>query len=438
MKKIKLLSFVLALALPLFALFANENTHPNMNAFAGNYSIIVEGYDWGPAVNKVILSMSETVKEAKAVNFTVTVERSAEAVEMNTGEAKGDRKVVHAYVSDEEGNKVAEGSHITLVLYVGPDEILGSPIKYIRVNNRGSNQWIDYKMSIRDASSDKIWNNEVGRIMPGIDKFDLSGTYSQNGVTLTYGAFAPQNNNDKSPLIIWLHGGGEGGTDPSIALIANKATNYAADEIQSIFGGAYVLVPQTPTFWMQNASGEYTRGDKNDIYNEALMGLIKKYVADNPGIDENRIYIGGCSNGGYMSLKLMLLHPEYFAAAYISALAYWNQYITDEHVQKIKNIPIWFVHSKDDPVTIPGETVVPLYKRLIEAGAKDVHFSYYDHVVDLSGFFGGDDYHFNGHWSWIYSHSNHASLDFEDQPVMLDGRPVTIMEWMAAQALNRP
>ncbi|MGI9551368.1 MAG: prolyl oligopeptidase family serine peptidase [Aurantibacter sp.] len=428
-----ILSIALALVLPFFAVFANEDTNPNMEPLAGNYTIIVEGHDWGPAVSKVILTMEETVSEANAANFTVAVERSSEGVEMSAVESKGIRKVVHAYVSDAKGKRVPEGNHIALVLFVSPDEVLGSPIKYIRVNNRGSNQWIDYNMSIKDTSSNKIWNTEAGRIMPGIDKFDLSGTYSQNGTTLTYGSFAPQNNNGKSPLIIWLHGGGEGGTDPSIALIANKATNYASDEIQSIFGGAHVLVPQTPTFWMQNANGEYTRGDKNDIYNEALMGLIKKYVADNPGIDENRIYVGGCSNGGYMSLKLMLLQPDYFAAAYISALAYWNQYITDEQVQSIKHIPIWFVHSKDDPVTIPDETVVPLYKRLIDVGAKDVHFSYYDHVIDLSGFFGGDDYHYNGHWSWIYSHSNHADFDFDGKPVMQNDRPVTIMEWMAAQ-----
>ncbi len=250
---------------------------------------------------------------------------------------------------------------------------------------------------------------------------------------MTYGSFIPKNGSDKLPLLIWLHGGGEGGTDPGIALIANKAWNYASDEIQSIFGGAYVLVPQTPTFWMQSASGDYTRGDKNDIYNAAVMGLIKKYVADNPNIDANRIYIGGCSNGGYMSLKLILEDPDYFAAGYISALAFQNKYITDEQIEKIKKVPIWFVHSKDDPVTIPEETVVPLYKRLTNSGAGNIHFSYYEHVTDLSGFYGGDDYQFSGHWSWIYSHVNHADFDFDGSPVLLNGRQTSLMEWLAAQ-----
>jgi len=96
-------------------------------------------------------------------------------------------------------------------------------------------------------------------------------------------------------------------------------------------------------------------------------------------------------------------------------------------------MPIWFIHSKDDPVTKADETVVPVYKRLIAAGAENVHFSNYDHVVDITGFFGGEDFHYLGHFSWIYSHANHAKLDYDGQPVQLDGRPVTVMEWMAAQ-----
>ena len=52
------------------------------------------------------------------------------------------------------------------------------------------------------------------------------------------------------------------------------------------------------------------------------MALIKAYVAQHPDIDPKRIYVGGCSNGGYMALKLILKEPAYFAAGYISAVSY--------------------------------------------------------------------------------------------------------------------
>jgi predicted peptidase len=250
---------------------------------------------------------------------------------------------------------------------------------------------------------------------------------------MSYASYTPKTRKEKSPLIIWLHGGGEGGVDPTIPLIGNKAANYASEEIQSLFEGAYVLVPQCPGAWMHNSQAVTTHGKENDIYNEGLMALIREYVKSNPKIDASRVYVGGCSNGGYMALKLILLYPDYFAAAYISSLAYQSQYISDQELLKIKKIPIWFVHSKDDPVTVADQTVVPVYKRLMAAGAKNVHFTFYDHVYDVTDFYGGKGYQYNGHWSWVYLHKNLSRTDFDGSPVMVNGKPVSIMEWLAAQ-----
>ncbi len=423
-------------ALMLFALvlFTVQKTMAQDVNSQANYTIVIEGYDWGPAVNKVILPLEEMVSEVDPDNYTVSVKRSAAGIQMQADEASGSREVIYAYVSDEKGERVEEGKHVTLTLFVSPDYVLGSPIKYIRQNNRGSNKWIDYEMTITNSSNNKVWNKEKGRIRPGIDTFDLSGSYSYNDkLTMSYASFTPNTTREKSPLIIWLHGGGEGGTDPSIPIIANKAANYASEEIQSFFGGAYVLAPQCPSAWMHNAEGVSTHGRENDIYNEGLMALINDYVISNPKIDTDRIYVGGCSNGGYMALKLILLYPDYFAAGYISALAYQSEYITEEQINSIKNVPIWFIHSADDQTTIAQKTVLPVYKRLIDSGAKDTHLSYYENVTDITGFFGGDDYRYNGHWSWIYSHANDANFDFNGNPVMIEGRPVSLMEWMSAQ-----
>ncbi len=406
----------------------------SVRAQDNTYTLIIEGFDWGPGANKVVLPMDTMVTGVHSDDYLVMVKRSASGVTMQPGEAYGKRKIVHAYVSDKKGKMLPEGKYVTLALHVAPNDPLALPIKYIFKDGRGSNQWIDYQLTILNKTSHQVWNQEANRIIPILDKFDLSGEYSYgNGKKLLYADYKPEHQSDKRPLIIWLHGGGEGGQDPSIAAIANKAINYASDEIQQIFRGAYVLIPQSPTFWMQNANGQYTTGQVNDVYNKALIDLFKKYVSEHPGVDQDRIYVGGCSNGGYMSLKLILKNPDFFAAGYISALAYSNEFITEAQIEEIKNVPMWFVHSKDDPVTKPEETVVPLYKRLIESGASNVHFSYYDHVYDLTGMFGGKDYHYSGHWSWIFSHANHANFDYNGSPVMIDGRPVTIMEWLAEQ-----
>jgi predicted peptidase len=349
--------------------------------------------------------------------------------------------VIGGYVSDAEGRRLEAGRHITLVLAVAPNQPIGSPIQYSQEEGCSGNNWVDYNLTIRDETRGMIWNEEVNRIMPTIDRFDLSGRFSDgNGITMSYASYSPAddqysppNDQEKSPLIIWLHGGGEGGVDPAIPLVANKAANYASDEIQPIFGGAYVLVPQSPTRWMDSGEGT-TRGETDDIYFEAVKALIEDFISEHPNVDRNRIYVGGCSNGAYLTFKLIIEHPDFFAAAFPSALAYRAANVTDAQIERIKNVPIWFIHSKDDGTTVPEQTVVPVYNRLKEAGAPNVHFTFYDHVVDITGFFGGDDYHYPGHWSWIYSHANAARRDYDGRLVTVNGRPVTIMEWLAAQS----
>lgn len=434
MNKIKLLLVIQMFFISWFLVakeFPDQPLGEISNSVSGEYKLVVEGFDWGPAVNKVILSLDKHVTTAKASDFAVFTTRKSADGEIAGESAYGTRSVVFAYVSDSDGNRADSSNNVTLVLAVSPVQPLGSPIQYFQ--GKG-NVWIDYKLTIVDTKSGKTWDTESDRFMPLVDQYDLTGKFKYNEtLTMSYASFTPKMVRDKAALIIWLHGGGEGGTDPTIALLGNKAANYASNDIQQFFdGGAYVLVPQAPTFWMQSAEG-MTRGQANDIYNEGLMALIKEYVKSNPKIDPSRIYVGGCSNGGYMSLKLILNHPDYFAAGFISALAYSAEFITDQEIQKIKNVPIWFVHSKDDNTTKPENTVVPTYKRLMEAGAKNVHFTYYDHVTDITGFYGGEDYRYPGHWSWIYVHANESRTDFDGSPVLVNGRPASIMEWMAAQ-----
>jgi len=424
----KILSLIFLFFFSFACLWANT---PAANP--GTYTLVMEGFDWGPAASKVVLHNLKASKETTVADFEVFVTRTSSLGEVPAAQAAGKRTVVYTYASDENGNRKEDGAHLTLVLAVSPVNPLGSGIQYLRMGNRASNVWIDYGVTVVHGKTGSTWNQEKGRIRPIVDEFDLSGTFTHAGTTLTYGAFSPKKLTNKAPLIIWLHGGGEGGTDPTIALMGNKAFNYASPEIQTLFGeGAFVLVPQTPTFWM-NAGEGMTRGQTNDIYNAAVFALIEDFVAKNPQVDPARIYVGGCSNGGYMSLKLILEHPSYFAAGYISALAYNNEFVSDAQVQSLKQTPIWFVHSKDDRTTKPEETVVPLYHRLKQAGAKNVILSYYDNVTDVTGFFGGKDFHYNGHWSWVYSHANVARTDFDGSAVLLNGRPVTIMEWTASQ-----
>ena len=102
--------------------------------------------------------------------------------------------------------------------------------------------------------------------------FDTTKTYTAtDGTTYSYAEYLPAEDNQKNALVIWLHGAGEGGVDPTIDLLANEVTALAGDEFQELFKGAYVLAPQSPTMWMDDGTGAYQNGDKGSCYAEAYL-----------------------------------------------------------------------------------------------------------------------------------------------------------------------
>ncbi|MEN9386159.1 MAG: hypothetical protein RLZZ185_900, partial [Bacteroidota bacterium] len=178
----------------------------------GTYKMVVEGFDWGAGVNKVILQLSDTTSKVNPSEFQVFASRKSSLGAINDDQNK--REIVTAYISDEQGNRVKTGKNITLVLAVGPQMPLSSPIQYFR--GKG-NVWVDYSMTVLHPKSQQIWDTPTGKIMPLVDQFDLTKKFTYNEkLTMSYATFSPKVAKEKAPLIIWLHGGGEGGTDPTI------------------------------------------------------------------------------------------------------------------------------------------------------------------------------------------------------------------------------
>jgi len=67
----------------------------------GEYKYVVEGFDWGPAVNKVILSLDDTTSKVNVSDFTVFVTRKSSEGEMAAEPTSGQRNIVSAYISDD-------------------------------------------------------------------------------------------------------------------------------------------------------------------------------------------------------------------------------------------------------------------------------------------------------------------------------------------------
>lgn len=388
----------------------------------GKYDLIINGYDWGPGVDKLIIHSDKTFSqnEIDIKDFAVTTEiikPDWSVMPIKYGKSTGIRTVISAYLCDVQGNKVeTESDSIALELSVHPDDPYSNPFLY---GSNMMNDWQEtYNIIVKNDNLKLLVKKPGKRICPLADQFEM-GQCKTKDITLRYASWKPANENHKKPLVIWLHGMGEGGTDPYIALLGNKVVSLITDKVQKCFGetGASVLVPQTEGFWMQIEENQdkLTRWINSEskttvsIYTNALFNLIKNYLGENPDIDTNRIYIGGCSNGGYMTMNMIIEYPDFFAAAYPVCQAYPDVLITEDKLNILANQPIWFIQSKDDKTVDPLNYTVPTYNRLREMKAKDIHFSFYEHVEDQTGkYFDSNKkpYIYNGHFSWIYGLNN--------------------------------
>lgn len=404
-----------------------------------SYQTVTKIEDWGAVITKIIIDLGETVsiESVSKETFHVHVQRYDRRLE-NPFLQEGNRIVKNAYVSDKHGNPAEKmGKYTVLEMEISPTLTLSSAINYDWAGT-GFNDWTENEYTITQQKNIKTSDGTIsglvidkctGGVRELVDDFTTSKATYDN-VTLTYASYSPAKANGKNPLVIWLHGAGEGGTDPTIAIAGNKAANYASEEIQAYFGGAYILAPQTPSFWMD---GFTEFGDGTSKYQKALMALIEDYVSQNKDIDHSRIYIGGDSNGGYMTMLMVRDYPEYFAAAFPTCEALKDSLIKDEEIQRMMNLPIWFIAAKTDTVVNPNQYTVPTYNRLIEAGAKNVHLSLFEDVIDTSGLYKNSDgtpYEYDGHWSWIYVYNNEVTNT-------INGKTTTLMEWIAEQSLKR-
>jgi len=444
------------------------------------YTTVTQGFDWGPAITKVILNMGTTIDTTTltTTTFNVSSERKYSALDFTTNtvvnnDIIAERNVVKAYVSDAKGNKTT-GNYVTIEMEVGPTITAGSPFNYDMTTSKNVFVETNYIIKLADSSLLKTTEGKVvsmeatdaegnkGNATLVADEFDTTGTFtSSNGIDLTYASFTPKKastKKDSNPLIIWLHGAGEGGIDPMVVLLGNEVPNLATTKIQSYFGktGAYILVPQCKTMWMDDGTGAYTTTGKS-YYTKALMSLISSYVKDHPEIDTDRIYIGGCSNGGYMTINMITTYPKYFAAAYPICEAFSNSWLTESKIKKIKNLPIWFTHAANDPVVVISEgildpatytytlkldstgKVIPIndfsnaaYARLKAAGSKNVYYSLWDNVVDTTGkyFKTGstvEPYEYLGHFSWIYALNN-------QNVKKIGGKKISMFKWLSQQS----
>jgi predicted peptidase len=186
------------------------------------------------------------------------------------------------------------------------------------------------------------------------------------------------------PLLVFLHGAGERGTNNQAQLI--HGSKLFADSANRKQFPAIVVIPQCPytDFWAQirlvKAAHDSTPHEidyPTDLPPGRSMALVMQLLDSLAGsgkVDNKRIYVGGLSMGGMGTFEILWRKPNFFAAAFpicgggnvTKAADYGN------------NFPVWIFHGDKDPVVdVKGSR--KMAAALKDAGAK-VKYTEYPNV----------------------------------------------------------
>ncbi len=184
------------------------------------------------------------------------------------------------------------------------------------------------------------------------------------------------------PLIFFLHGSGERGSD------VWKVTVHGPPKIDTTETNFPFIVvsPQCPAgkIW------------SDDLLLALLDNVEKKYA-----VDTHRVYLTGLSMGGYGTWSLGLSHPERFAA--IAPMSGGGSLIMPYGANQsaLKNLPVWAFHGGKDPV-VPVEESERMINLMKKIGDQDVKLTIYPEAQhDCWGLAYGDP----ELYAWFLQHS---------------------------------
>jgi predicted peptidase len=194
-------------------------------------------------------------------------------------------------------------------------------------------------------------------------------------ISLDYLLFLPQDygkqSDKKWPLMIFLHGAGERGSD------INKVKIHGPPKIvEQKKDFPFILVsPQCP-------EGKGWEPEEVIALVDEIQGKYK--------VDPDRVYLTGLSMGGFGTWETATQHPDRFAA--IAPICGGGRAFM---ARRLKNLPTWVFHGEKDPV-VPIKRSAEMVDALKQAGG-DVKFTRYPEA---------------GHDSWTQTYNNQALYDW--------------------------
>jgi predicted peptidase len=180
------------------------------------------------------------------------------------------------------------------------------------------------------------------------DRFQARIYNSKKQTRLPYRLLVPKNyaRTIKYPLVLFLHGSDERGTDNKKQLYVGL--DVFASEAMTERYQCFIAAPQCPTdMKWADVDWKADRHTMRDIPTEALAMAIE-LVRELPkefSIDTSRVYVTGYSMGGYGSWEAIQRRPDLFAAA-VPVCGGGDE----SQAARIARIPVWAFHGALDQI----------------------------------------------------------------------------------------
>jgi predicted peptidase len=169
----------------------------------------------------------------------------------------------------------------------------------------------------------------------------------------------PRGYNDFSgpqPLLMFLHGAGEIGTDPN-TLREQDPAFFAREALKGQETARFPFIAVTPIC------------PENRWEPWRVIAVLDQVLAENKfrfQIDPDRIYLTGYSMGGFGAFETAMEFPERFAA--IVPVAGGGE---PNKAEKLQNVAVWVFHGANDR-TVPTPSSALVVERMRELEHKDV------------------------------------------------------------------
>ncbi len=194
----------------------------------------------------------------------------------------------------------------------------------------------------------------------------------------------------KYPVVFFMHGAGERGSDNEVQLKYLPASMATAERREKY--PCFVVAPQcrTDARWVEVDWSDKQGTPMTKVPGEQMqmaIGILKEVLSDE-ATDHDRVYLTGLSMGGYGSWYLAARHPELFAA--VAPICGGGD---EAKADALADLPLWAFHGDADQA-VPVERSRRMIKAIEAAGGKPKYTEYPDF----------------GHHSWVPAYADDSGL----------------------------